>query len=327
MGASGSTRRIIVEEDEKQGAFLVQVSDSVTKQIYGIKESEGKAAKKPVDPIQKAVEAAPAVKPALPIQAFPAIPLGSPTPPLTPPPKAAVAAAGSEAKAEEKPTPADAAAAAAETEDKKPEDHVAPEAAAQEEKKPVEEMPPTSPPEGSAAAESSFDQGPVPPPKIPRSALLQLLSPSPSPALPTESKGPTEKESPPEKKAPALATPDKALYEEREMLYKQMGEVYRERDKALKAIEDFYREKMNALQNQSTKMHSATRQEFNKAVEEVEKKFLKHVEAPVCEDLQLKVLECYRTNKTYPLNCSSEVQAFSSAVDQARQNVILAKKG
>lgn len=322
MGASGSTRQIIVEEDEKQGTFLVRVSDSVTKQIYGIKESGGKAPKKPVEPIQKAVEAAPAVKPALPIQAFPAIPLGSPTPPLTPP-KAAVAAAASEvpAKAEEKPTSADASAAA-DTEDKKPEDHVAPGAAAQEEKKPVEEIPPASPSEASAAAESSSDQAPVPPPKIPRSALLQLLSPSPSPTLPTESKAPAEKESPPEKKAL-----DQALYEEREMLYKQMGEVYRERDKALKAIEDFYREKMNALQNQSTKMHSATRQEFNKAVEEVEKKFLKHVEAPVCEDLQLKVLECYRTNQIHPLNCSAEVQAFSSAVDQARQNVILAKKG
>eukprot|EP00106_Octopus_bimaculoides_P001931 XP_014769373.1 PREDICTED: MICOS complex subunit Mic19-like [Octopus bimaculoides] len=113
---------------------------------------------------------------------------------------------------------------------------------------------------------------------------------------------------------------------ERNHIYKQMNEIYVEREKAFRSIEEFYQEKMKSLQHQSTKMNTATRQEFAKAVEEVENKFLKHVEAPVCEDLQLKVLECYRTNQSHPLNCSAEVHAFATAVDQARQNVILAKK-
>lgn len=351
MGATNSTRRIIVEEDEKHGAFLVQVSDSVTKQIFGSKEPGGKVAKKH-EPIHEAVEALPTVKPALPIQAFPTLPLGSPSPPLASPKRKIATPPESTAKVEEKkekPTIAETADSVIElAKGKTPEDHVAPEAAAAAAKEPTptakkaeptakestptaeavleEKKPAEVPPE--PAADVPVEQAPLAPPKIPRSAILQLLSPSRTP--PSEPEAPVTKESPVKKEeapAPPLVPSDKALSEERELLYKQMGEVYRERDKALKSIEDFYREKMSALQNQSTKMHSATRQEFNKAVEEVEKKFLKHVEAPVCEDLQLKVLDCYRVNKAHPLNCSSEVQAFSSAVDQARQNVILAKKG
>lgn len=399
-----STRRLIVEEDEKGGGFLIQVSDSVAKQIYGIKEKP--KVTKSNEPLKRKVivedkRKAPAVeappeKPQLPVPSFPVIPVIPATPILPPSPTVPVPGSPKKSPTSPKKSPTspvtkpdllskekgqkpvdskskeEAPVLSSKVEKlalKEPEkkesvptspvlsskldktaskeavkkDSIAAEPAEKtpqkvaEKKAKVEKLPqkeaakeesspakPKAAPTAISEPAESPSQKPspkkgIPGPKIPTSSFLQPLIPSPA--------------APKTELAAALAPAAEAESKEKELIamernhiYKQMNEIYVEREKAFRSIEEFYQEKMQSLQHQSTKMNTATRQEFAKAVEEVENKFLKHVEAPVCEDLQLKVLECYRTNQSHPLNCSAEVHAFATAVDQARQNVILAKK-
>ncbi|CAL1538994.1 unnamed protein product, partial [Lymnaea stagnalis] len=82
--------------------------------------------------------------------------------------------------------------------------------------------------------------------------------------------------------------------------------------------DDFYTQKLKDLQDRNAALQKQTNEEFAKAVKEVEAKFLKDSTCAVCQDLQLKVLECYQTNPNEILNCSGIVDAFTTCVERAR---------
>ncbi|KAK7102508.1 MICOS complex subunit MIC19-like [Littorina saxatilis] len=94
---------------------------------------------------------------------------------------------------------------------------------------------------------------------------------------------------------------------------------------ALQDIEAFYMDRLKQLEQQNSELQKITNEQFVKAVQEVEQKFLKHTCAPVCQDLQKRVYECYLANPKQTLNCSVEVRAFSTCVERARQNALLRK--
>ncbi|KAK0052716.1 MICOS complex subunit MIC19-like isoform X2 [Biomphalaria pfeifferi] len=82
--------------------------------------------------------------------------------------------------------------------------------------------------------------------------------------------------------------------------------------------EDFFTQKLQELQQRNAALQKLTNEEFAKAVQEVEEKFVKTTSSPICQDLQLKVIECYQANPTEVLNCASVVDAFTTCVERAR---------
>ncbi|KAL5014799.1 hypothetical protein ScPMuIL_009069 [Solemya velum] len=89
-----------------------------------------------------------------------------------------------------------------------------------------------------------------------------------------------------------------------------------------KEIEAYYQQKLKHLEERNMQLQKTTTEQFAKAVEEVEKKFLKETGSPVCQDLQQSVYECYLYNPKETLKCSSQVRDFSRCVERSKQNAM-----
>ncbi|ESO90493.1 hypothetical protein LOTGIDRAFT_69719, partial [Lottia gigantea] len=88
--------------------------------------------------------------------------------------------------------------------------------------------------------------------------------------------------------------------------------------KAIQEVEAFYQEKLKQLEAKNAQLQKITTEQFAKAVQEVEQKFLKQTGSPVCDDIQGKVYNCYSSKPQQTLNCWKEVGAFTSCVERAR---------
>ncbi|XP_060575049.1 MICOS complex subunit MIC19-like [Ruditapes philippinarum] len=88
-------------------------------------------------------------------------------------------------------------------------------------------------------------------------------------------------------------------------------------------IEKEYRQRITKASSETHRIKAA---EFERAIREVEAKFIKQSGGPVCQDLQQEVYECYQNNMKQPLNCSRQVKAFTEAVQKARENAIMTKQ-
>ncbi|XP_054750981.1 MICOS complex subunit MIC19-like isoform X1 [Lytechinus pictus] len=91
-------------------------------------------------------------------------------------------------------------------------------------------------------------------------------------------------------------------------------------------LEDHYREKLRNAEEKSAAFYKLTAEQFQKAADEVEAKFMKQRFVPICENLQNDVLKCYAKNPNQTLNCAQEVKAFNTCIEQARMNILL-KRG
>ncbi|XP_041350162.1 MICOS complex subunit MIC19-like [Gigantopelta aegis] len=94
---------------------------------------------------------------------------------------------------------------------------------------------------------------------------------------------------------------------------------------ALLQMENFYKQKLQELDAKNDALLKTSVDQFAKAVQEVEKKFMKHSSSPVCQDLQSKVYNCYIENECKTLNCAKEVRDFTCCVEKSRQNAITRK--
>ncbi|WAR26252.1 MIC19-like protein [Mya arenaria] len=72
--------------------------------------------------------------------------------------------------------------------------------------------------------------------------------------------------------------------------------------------------------------HKIKAEEFARAVEEVEAKFIKQTGSPVCQDLQQEVYNCYQEHYKESLRCSTQVKAFTQAVERERRNALISSK-
>lgn len=93
-----------------------------------------------------------------------------------------------------------------------------------------------------------------------------------------------------------------------------------------KVQEQKYRETIKKLERKNAELYQTTSEQFAKAVEEVEQKFLKTTASPICQELQEEVLKCYQSNPKYTLYCSPQVKAFNECVERTREK-ILTRKG
>ena len=89
--------------------------------------------------------------------------------------------------------------------------------------------------------------------------------------------------------------------------------------------EKYWNQRMNQLQQQNAEVHKNMENEYNKAFEEIEKSFPKRLlqtQKLPCQDMKSKILECYKTNPGKALACAKEVEAFSSCVNNIREDIL-----
>lgn len=84
-------------------------------------------------------------------------------------------------------------------------------------------------------------------------------------------------------------------------------------------------EEKSTLQQQLAFREKDIQDEFNRSVEDVEKKIRPLQQTSVCGEVQSKVLECYRLNKQQPLKCAKEVKDFVECVQSVRMNLLQKK--
>lgn len=89
--------------------------------------------------------------------------------------------------------------------------------------------------------------------------------------------------------------------------------------------EKYWNHRMDQLHKQNAEVHKNMENEYNKAFEEIEKSFPKRVlevKKLPCQDMKSKILECYKTNPGKALACAKEVEAFSSCVNNIREDIL-----
>lgn len=90
---------------------------------------------------------------------------------------------------------------------------------------------------------------------------------------------------------------------------------------------ELYQDRVKTLERQTRGLQDIHNENFEKAVKEVEGKFIKPPASyPVCVDLQAAVQRCYQENPTTTLNCAPQVRAFRECVEKQRET-LLARKG
>ncbi|KAK2168017.1 hypothetical protein LSH36_21g04000 [Paralvinella palmiformis] len=84
-----------------------------------------------------------------------------------------------------------------------------------------------------------------------------------------------------------------------------------------------YDRRLEALEKQNKDLHRIATEEFSTAVEDVEKKFIKiGPQRTMCEELQDKVMNCYRDHPDQSLLCSDTVGAYKACVEEKRDDIL-----
>ncbi|XP_032445702.1 coiled-coil-helix-coiled-coil-helix domain containing 3a isoform X2 [Xiphophorus hellerii] len=88
----------------------------------------------------------------------------------------------------------------------------------------------------------------------------------------------------------------------------------------LKKQDAFYREQVARLEERSEQFYKVTKENYKKAVDQVNAKFKRYEVHPVCGDLQGQILSCYKDNTGKTLNCSNIAALYLQCVNNAKQN-------
>ncbi|OWF43584.1 MICOS complex subunit Mic19-like [Mizuhopecten yessoensis] len=101
---------------------------------------------------------------------------------------------------------------------------------------------------------------------------------------------------------------------------RQIESAYEEKLKMMEEKEAQAKSRLQKYEEQSEQQLQTQKEEFSQAMDEVENKFMRNTGSPVCQDIQQDVFHCYQNNPEQTLNCSSQVRAFTSCVDDARKD-------
>ncbi|XP_054910802.1 coiled-coil-helix-coiled-coil-helix domain containing 3a isoform X2 [Poeciliopsis prolifica] len=88
----------------------------------------------------------------------------------------------------------------------------------------------------------------------------------------------------------------------------------------LKKQDAFYREQVARLEERSVQFYKVNKENYHKAVDQVNAKFKRYEVHPVCGDLQGQILSCYKDNTGKTLNCSNIAALYLQCVNNAKQN-------
>ncbi|XP_033746095.1 MICOS complex subunit MIC19-like [Pecten maximus] len=101
---------------------------------------------------------------------------------------------------------------------------------------------------------------------------------------------------------------------------RQIESEYEERLKATEEREAVSKARLKKYEEQSEQQLQTQQEQFSRAMDDLEKKFIRNTGSPVCQDIQQDVFHCYQSNPKQTLNCSTHVRAFTSCVDDARKD-------
>lgn len=110
--------------------------------------------------------------------------------------------------------------------------------------------------------------------------------------------------------------------EEERTKAKHLARLLEEKDRVIRKQDAFYKEQLARLEARSSEFYKVATEEYQKAAEEVESKFRRYEYHPVCADLQIKILQCYRQNTQQTLSCSALASQYMHCVNHAKQSIL-----
>ena len=125
-----------------------------------------------------------------------------------------------------------------------------------------------------------------------------------------------------------LGAPEPAGLQTPDYTHKPLTRRTPEEQDEFRRLENHYQRKIRALETENENLMKDTQAAFAEAVQEVEQRFqTRNAPAPICQDLQDKLLECYKANPKHTLNCSPQVKAFNECVQRQRERILSRKEG
>ncbi|GFT02020.1 uncharacterized protein NPIL_584792 [Nephila pilipes] len=85
-----------------------------------------------------------------------------------------------------------------------------------------------------------------------------------------------------------------------------------------KKAEKSWNSRIQELETQNRMLYETAKEKFGATLKEVEENHVKNSYAPVCPDKQQQVVQCYKENAKFPLNCSQAVNELMKCVEKAR---------
>ncbi|GFY40783.1 uncharacterized protein TNIN_129561 [Trichonephila inaurata madagascariensis] len=89
-----------------------------------------------------------------------------------------------------------------------------------------------------------------------------------------------------------------------------------------KKAEKSWNNRIHELETQNRMLYETANEKFGATLKEVEENHVKNSYAPVCPDIQQKVIHCYKENTKLPLNCSQEVHDLLKCVEKVRMTAL-----
>ncbi|XP_038551439.1 coiled-coil-helix-coiled-coil-helix domain containing 6b isoform X1 [Micropterus salmoides] len=93
------------------------------------------------------------------------------------------------------------------------------------------------------------------------------------------------------------------------------------KEKELASISSFYKEQLEILEKRNLDNYKQTAEQYNEAATKAEAHIRPRQTAPLCTELQAKVLQCYTENPQQTLHCSSLAKQYMTCVQQAKKSL------
>uniref|UniRef100_T1INE3 CHCH domain-containing protein n=1 Tax=Strigamia maritima TaxID=126957 RepID=T1INE3_STRMM len=123
-----------------------------------------------------------------------------------------------------------------------------------------------------------------------------------------------------------LPTPSRAALPKPTVRSEDSSTKMREDEPHAKGLrEHYWREKFRELEKRHAGILKQTTDEFNRGLQTVEELFSNPTVTGICEEVEAKVYECYKTNPHSSLDCARQVQAFTDCVQAFRLRTLVAK--
>uniref|UniRef100_A0A1A8G9A9 Coiled-coil-helix-coiled-coil-helix domain containing 6b n=1 Tax=Nothobranchius korthausae TaxID=1143690 RepID=A0A1A8G9A9_9TELE len=118
---------------------------------------------------------------------------------------------------------------------------------------------------------------------------------------------------------PILMLEKHKTHEEHEKA-KLLARRLEQKEQELATISSFYKEQLDVMEKKNFDNYKQTAEQYIQAAANTEARIRTRPTAPVCSELQAKVLQCYRENPQQTLHCSSLANQYMTCVQQAKKS-------
>ncbi|KAM3621639.1 uncharacterized protein V6R79_013943 [Siganus canaliculatus] len=118
----------------------------------------------------------------------------------------------------------------------------------------------------------------------------------------------------------ALMAEKGKAHEEQEKV-KILARQLERKEQELASISSFYKEQLTTLEKKNLDNYKQTAEQYNEAATKAEARIQPRQTAPLCTELQAKVLQCYRENPQQTLHCSGLAKQYMTCVQQAKSSL------